>query len=85
MPQPSTPDHLIKPEYYGGEGDMYQPRFVAREWNLGPNLFSVLKYIKREDKSTNVAERIRDLRKAQTYLEFEIEDLQRKAAHDATN
>lgn len=67
---------FIHPTYYGGADDKYQPRFVAREWKLGPNLFSVLKYIKRDGKSDTPEKRIEDLRKAQTYLQFEIEDIQ---------
>lgn len=76
----SNEPKLIQPNYYGGEEDPYQPRFVSRAWKLGPNLFSVLKYIKRDGKADSLDKRIEDLRKAQTYIEFEIQDLIHAAA-----
>lgn len=76
-------NNLIEPDYYGGKDSKYQPRHVAREWEVSGNLFNALKYIKRDGKAVQsdniVAKRIEDLRKAQTYLEFEIEDISIKA------
>ena len=70
----------LPPDYYKDGGNEYHPRYVARAWGLSGNLFNTLKYLKRAKKmSANLTpyqKRIEDLRKAITYIEFEIEDLE---------
>jgi hypothetical protein len=53
------------------EGRTIEPRSVVKDWELNFNLGNVLKYISRVGRK---GEDIEDLRKAITYLEFEIED-----------
>jgi hypothetical protein len=62
----------IRPAYYDPDS-LYEPRKVIREWGLGFNLGNCLKYIGRAGKKEG-ASRLDDLRKALTYLEFEIEE-----------
>lgn len=61
----------IRPDYYSPESP-YEPRKVINAWDAGFNLGNVLKYIGRAGKKSG-ARRIDDLKKALTYLEFEIE------------
>lgn len=61
----------VRPGYYR-DGRKYEPKDVIRDWGLNFNLGNAVKYISRagykEDK-------IEDLRKARTYLDFELDAL----------
>jgi hypothetical protein len=58
----------IRPEYYGGEDNVYEAIKVIRAWNLGFELGNVVKYISRAGKKhDNIKE---DIQKAITYLEM---------------
>lgn len=59
----------IRPKYYQ-EG--IEPIKVIDSWKLNFNLGNALKYIGRPGKAANASDRIEDLRKAITYLQFEI-------------
>ena len=63
------------PIHYGGEGDLYEAIKVIDAWELNFNLGSVLKYIKRRIEKDTILE---NLKKAQWYLNHEIENLERK-------
>jgi len=64
----------MRPDYYGGADNPYECRRVVREWELGPNLANVLKYVCRAGKK-DPEKAIEDLQKAINYLKFEIEEL----------
>ena len=72
-------DGGIRPTYYGGPDDPYEPVKVIRNWDLGFNTGNVLKYIKRSVHKERVGDwvgEIEDLRKARTYLDIEIKALE---------
>lgn len=73
----SVTDDKYRPAYYGGEADPYEPFKVIRAWGLNFFLGNALKYIKRAGKKDgNTA--IDDLKKARTYLDSEIRELEGK-------
>lgn len=59
------------------EGRKYEPKDVIRDWGLNFNLGNVVKYISRNGRKEGESS-IKDLRKAKTYLEFEIEALEKE-------
>lgn len=62
----------VRPVYYGGEENPFEPRKIIEWYKLGFHLGNAIKYILRPEKSKRKKERIQDLKKAITYLEFEI-------------
>jgi len=60
----------IRPEHYGGESNPFEPIKVIEAWDLGFNLGNVIKYIGRLGKKD---EELKELKKAQFYLNREIE------------
>lgn len=69
-PEPSNINH---PSHYGGESNPYEAIKVIEAWGLGFNLGNVVKYISRAGKKGN---KLEDLKKAQWYLQREIEKLE---------
>ena len=66
--QPSQAvDH---PAHYGGADNTYEAIKVIEAWELGFNLGNVIKYISRAGKKGS---KLEDLKKAQWYLNREIE------------
>lgn len=65
------------PKHYT-EGRKFEPKDVIRDWGLNFNLGSALKYIARAGRKDDI---VQDLRKAQEYIEFEIQaiEAERKA------
>src|SRR5512146_2254470 len=72
-----------RPEYYGGEENPFEPIKIIEHYNLNFNLGSVVKYVLRAGKKPNdsgsdIRENmwelgaLKDLRKAYTYIGFEI-------------
>ena len=61
----------IRPDYYNPDSP-YEPRKVINAWEAGFNLGNVLKYIGRAGKKKG-SSRLDDLRKALTYIQFEID------------
>lgn len=59
-----------RPEHYGGESNPFEPIKVIEAWDLGFNLGNVIKYIGRLGKKD---EELKELKKAQFYLNREIE------------
>lgn len=70
---------MIRPDHYGGADSLYEAIKVIEAWGLGFNLGNVAKYLARAGKKPGVAA-LEDLKKAQTYLAFEISRLERQAA-----
>lgn len=62
----------IRPDYYKIRN--YEPKDVIRDWGLNFNLGNVVKYISRAGLKTR--DPYEDLKKAQTYLQFEIDALE---------
>jgi hypothetical protein len=60
------------PEHYGGSDSTYEAIKVIEAWELGFCLGNVVKYISRAGKKGN---KLEDLKKAQWYLNREIEKL----------
>ena len=67
-------DNISKPSHYA-EGRKYEPKDVIRDWGLNYNLGCAVKYISRAGRKDDI---IQDLKKAQTYLGFEIEALEKE-------
>lgn len=65
------------PKHYT-EGRKFEPKDVIRDWGLNFNLGSALKYIARAGRKDDI---VQDLRKAQEYIDFEIQaiEAERKA------
>ncbi len=60
------------PAHYGGADSTYEAIKVIEAWELGFNLGNVVKYISRAGKKGS---KLEDLKKAQWYLNREIEKL----------
>jgi hypothetical protein len=67
------PDAINHPEHYGGSDSTYEAIKVIEAWELGFCLGNVIKYISRAGKKGS---KLEDLKKAQWYLNHEIERLQ---------
>jgi len=63
----SSVDH---PSHYGGEENPYEAIKVIEAWDLGFNLGNAVKYVARAGKK---GDRLEDLKKAQWYLQREID------------
>lgn len=66
-------EDLKHPSYYC-DGRRYEPKDVIHDWDLNFDLGNAVKYIARAGRKEG-EEAIKDLTKAKTYLEFEIEFL----------
>jgi hypothetical protein len=67
------PDAINHPEHYGGLDSTYEAIKVIDAWKLDFCLGNVIKYISRAGKKGS---KLEDLRKAQWYLNHEIERLE---------
>jgi hypothetical protein len=72
LPEPVKPDQVNHPEHYGGSESTYEAIKVIEAWELGFCLGNVVKYISRAGKKGS---KLEDLKKAQWYLNREIEKL----------
>lgn len=64
-------DAVKHPSHYV-EGRKYEPKDVIRDWNLNFNLGNAVKYLSRAGRK---GDKVEDLRKAQEYIQFEINAL----------
>ena len=71
------------PAHYGGAGNPYEHRLVARAWGLSYALGSATKYICRAGKKGG-ADPVTDLRKARFWIEDEIARLEEERRQRAT-
>lgn len=67
-------DSVFHPSHYC-EGRQYEPRKVIEDWELGFYLGNVVKYVSRAGRKGNA---LNDLKKAQQYLAWEIERLEKE-------
>lgn len=65
---------ISKPSHYA-EGREYEPKDVIRDWGLNFNLGSAVKYISRAGRKDDI---IQDLKKAQQFIQFEIDALEKE-------
>lgn len=65
------------PDYYGGKNNTYEAIKVIEAWELNFCMGNVIKYIARAGKKTE--DRIMDLKKAQFYLQHEIDRMESNA------
>lgn len=68
-------DAVKRPAHYA-EGRKYEPKYVIRDWGLNFNLGNAVKYLSRAGRKNDAVE---DLRKAQEYIQFEIDALQEES------
>ena len=66
---------IRNPSHYC-EGRKFEPKDVIRDWDLNFNLGNAVKYISRNGRKEGESA-LKDLKKAKTYLEFEIEALEK--------
>ena len=69
-------DAVNHPSHYGGESNPYEAIKVIEAWDLGFCLGNTVKYISRAGKKDKT-KTVEDLKKAQWYLQREIERLAR--------
>lgn len=65
-------DAVHRPSHYTS-GRKYEPKDVIRDWGLNFNLGSAVKYISRAGRKDDM---IQDLKKAQQFIQFEIDALE---------
>ena len=63
------------PHYTAGR--KFEPKDVIRDWRLNFNLGSAVKYIARAGRKDDI---VQDLKKAQEYLQFEIDAIEAERA-----
>lgn len=68
----------INPEHYNRLNP--QPKDVIREWGLNFNLGSAVKYISRAGYKDDI---VQDLKKAQEFIQFEIDAIEKSREHKA--
>lgn len=71
----------VRSSHYGGVDNPYEAIKVIDAWNLNFNLGNAAKYICRTARAGSYQDRkpkyIEDLKKARTYLDFEIEKMEK--------
>ena len=72
LPDAEPSKAVDHPAHYGGADNTYEAIKVIEAWELGFNLGNVIKYISRAGKKGS---KLEDLKKAQWYLNREIEKL----------
>lgn len=65
-------EQIKKPKHYT-DGRKYEPKDVIRDWKLNFNLGSAVKYVARAGRKDDI---IQDLKKAQEFIQFEIEAIE---------
>jgi hypothetical protein len=65
-------DKIKHPSHYA-EGRKYEPKDVIRDWGLNFNLGSAVKYISRAGRKDDI---VQDLKKAQQFIQFEIDAIE---------
>lgn len=67
----------VRPAYYGGPSNPYEPIKVIEAWDLDFKLGNCVKYIARYKKKSKKT-LLLDLKKAATYLDMKIQELEGK-------
>lgn len=65
-------EKMIKSPKHFTEGRKFEPKDVIRDWGLNFNLGSAVKYLSRAGRKADTVE---DLKKAQEFIQFEIDAL----------
>lgn len=65
-------DNVKHPSHYT-EGRKFEPKDVIRDWDLNFNMGNAVKYLARAGRKDD---KIEDLRKAQQYIQFEIDAIE---------
>lgn len=65
-------DNVKHPSHYV-EGRKFEPKDVIRDWGLNFNLGNAVKYLARAGRKADLVE---DLKKAQQYIQFEIDAIE---------
>ena len=78
-PEDSNSDKIEHPAHYIS-GRRYEPKDVIRDWGLNFNLGSAVKYISRAGRKDDI---VQDLRKAQQFLQFEIDALEEERSSES--
>ena len=71
-------DVVKNPKHYT-EGRKFQPKDVIRDWKLNFNLGNAVKYIARAGRKDDI---VQDLKKAQEYIQFEIDAIEAERSHE---
>ena len=76
----SNNDVVKKPSHYVA-GRKFEPKDVIRDWGLNFNLGNAVKYLARAGRKDDI---VKDLKKAQEYIQFEIDaiEAERKKAEN---
>lgn len=69
-------DAVKHPAHYV-DGRKYEPKDVIRDWSLNFNLGNAVKYIARAGRKDDI---VQDLKKAQEYIQFEIDAIEAERA-----
>lgn len=65
-------DNIKHPSHYV-EGRKFEPKDVIRDWDLNFNLGNAVKYLARAGRKADLVE---DLKKAQQYIQFELDAIE---------
>lgn len=71
-------DAVHKPAHYT-EGRKYEPKDVIRDWKLNFNIGSAVKYLSRAGRKDDI---VQDLKKAQEFIQFEIDAIEAQRAKE---
>ena len=69
-------DAVKQPSHYV-KGRKFEPKDVIRDWKLNFNLGNAVKYIARAGRKDDI---VQDLKKAQEYIQFEIDAIEAERA-----
>lgn len=69
-------DNVKHPSHYA-EGRKFEPKDVIRDWGLNFNLGNAVKYLARAGRKDDI---VQDLKKAQQYIQFEIDAIEAERA-----
>lgn len=69
-------DSVKHPSHYT-EGRKFEPKDVIRDWGLNFNVGSAVKYLSRAGRKDDI---VQDLRKAQQFIQFEIDAIEAERA-----
>lgn len=72
-----------RPEHYGGEENPFEPIKIIEYYGLNFSLGSVIKYVLRAGRKINESD-LSDLKKAYTYIGFEIRRRENEASKSQT-
>lgn len=72
-------DNVKHPSHYV-EGRKFEPKDVIRDWGLNFNVGTAVKYLSRAGRKDDI---VQDLKKAQEFIQFEIDAIEAERATEA--